>query len=508
MVFPARARDAVRPVKGDDDHVHRPASDFANDWVRKATSTTLDALTVLGYLSVRLWTWLIGFSRYRRFFAATAGLGISVTLVLLSVIAWHAIHLPSPSLADLRRQTNSIHIVDDKGRTLARRGERLNYLTTEQLPRHLIAAVLATEDRRFANHIGIDVVGLARATFINLRAGRYVQGGSTITQQLAKNVFLQPKRTMSRKIQELILSFWLEVRLSKKQILELYLNRVYFGGGAYGVEAAANRYFGKTALNLSVGESAVLAGLLKAPSRYSPQRDPARTLKRARVVLQNMIAAGVLTPEQAIAVMETPVNFVTTRPRKRARYANYAIDWINENLPEQVARASGDIVVHTTIDRDLQIYSQKLVSQSLDIDAMSRNASEAAVVLLDQNGGVKALVGGRSYKKSQFNRAVKAQRQPGSAFKPFVYAAAIEAGFTPDTIAYDEPITVKKWTPRNYKKTHVGQVTLRDALARSINTVAVRIYLEVGRSDVVKMAERLGIKSPLHTLPSLALGNC
>ncbi len=489
------------------------AHDLQNDVVarasaqdRESTSTTLDILMMIGHLAVSFWMWLVGLSRYRRIFAATAGLAITVTLVLASIIAWHAIHLPSPSLADLRRQTKSLHIVDVKGRTLARRGERHTYLTTEQIPQHLITAVLATEDRRFVNHIGIDVIGLARATFTNIRAGRYVQGGSTITQQLAKNVFLKPNRTMSRKIQELILSFWLEVRLSKKQILELYLNRVYFGGGAYGIESASNRYFGKPAQNLTLGESAVLAGLLKAPSRYSPQRDPALTLRRARVVLQNMIFAGAITQDEAIAVMQKPIHFVTSRPRKRLRHANYAIDWIYENLPEVIGQPKGDLVVHTTIDRDLQVQAQKLVRSRLDVEAMVRKAEEAAVVLLDHNGGVKALVGGRSYRKSQFNRAVKAHRQPGSAFKPFVYAAAVEGGFTPDTVAYDEPITIKKWTPQNYGKTHAGQVTLRRALAQSINTVAVRIYLEIGRSDVVKLAQRLGIHSQLHTLPSLALG--
>lgn len=492
--------------------VERDASFGPQSNPTRSTFSSFDTSLAMAFL-LAFWgaclafgRWLVGLARYRRFFAATAGLGISVTLVLATVIAWHAIQLPTPSLADLRRQTNSIHVVDVKGRTLARRGERHTYLTTEQLPQHLISAVLATEDRRFVNHIGIDVVGLMRATLRNIRAGRYVQGGSTITQQLAKNVFLQPKRTMSRKIQELILSFWLEVRLSKKQILELYLNRVYFGGGAYGIEAAANRYFGKPAHNLTLGESAVLAGLLKAPSRYSPQRDPARTLKRARVVLQNMIVTGAITHEEALGVMGKPIHFVTSRPRKRARYANYAIDWIYEKLPQAIANPKGDLVVHTTIDRDLQIRSQKLVGERLNMNAILRKADQAAVVLLDSNGGVKALVGGRSYKSSQFNRAIKARRQPGSAFKPFVYAAAVESGFTPDTVAYDEPITVKKWTPRNYGKTHRGQVSLRTALAQSINTVAVRIYLEIGRQQVVSLAERLGITSNLHTLPSLALG--
>ncbi len=473
---------------------------------RSTIAAFLDVMMMAGQCCINLWTRLARLSRYRKIFAATAGLGITSLLLLLSIIAYHAINLPTPSLADLRRQTNSIQILDAKGRTLARRGERHTFLKTEQIPQHFISAVLATEDRRFINHIGIDVIGLMRATVRNIRAGRYVEGGSTITQQLAKNTFLKPRRTMSRKIQELILAFWLEVRLSKKQILELYLNRVYFGGGAYGIEAAANRYFGKPAQKLTLGESAVLAGLLKAPSRYSPQRDPAVTLKRARVVLQNMIFAGAITQDQALAVMQRPIHFVTARPRKRMRYANYAIDWIYENLPEKIGRPAGDIIVYTTIDRDLQIHAQKLVSRSLDDEAMARKAREAAVILLDQNGAIKALVGGRSYQASQFNRAIKARRQPGSAFKPFVYVTAMESGFTPDTVAYDEPITIKDWTPRNYGKKHVGQVTLRNALALSINSVAVRIFLEVGRDEVVRTAKRLGIKSRLHTLPSLALG--
>ncbi|MGI9407717.1 MAG: transglycosylase domain-containing protein, partial [Hyphomicrobiaceae bacterium] len=459
-----------------------------------------------GRINSRFWRWPNGLAQCRRLFAATAGIGLTFLLLIVSVVTYHAIHLPTPSLADLRRQTTSIHIVDANGRTLARRGERLKFLKTEQIPNHLISAVLATEDRRFVNHIGIDVIGLTRAMLRNIRAGRYIEGGSTITQQLAKNVFLKPRRTMSRKIQELILAFWLEVRLSKKQILELYLNRVYFGSGAYGIEAAANRYFGKPAQNLTLGESAVLAGLLKAPSRYSPQRDPAVTLRRARIVLQNMIVTGAIKQEQALAVVKRPIHFVTSRPRKRMRYTNYAIDQVYEQLAEKIGEPAGNIVVQTTIDRDLQVHTQKLVADNLSIEARIRKADEAAVVVLDQNGAIKALVGGRSYQISQFNRAVKARRQPGSAFKPFVYTAAIEGGFTPDTIAYDEPITIKDWTPRNYAKKHRGPVTLRNALAHSINTVAVRIFLEIGRKEVVKIAERLGIRSRLHTLPSLALG--
>lgn len=515
---PAFERDSIPPGAVDPAidsarHHDRPRArsydgdgDVLGNLARSSASATVDfAHRAIGFVGT-LAAFARHLARYRKFFAATAGLGITALLVVVSIVTWHALHLPTPTLAELRRQSNSVHIVDARGRTIARRGELHTFVTLDEVPDHLVSAVLATEDRRFNRHIGVDVIGLARAMYRNIRAGRYVQGGSTITQQLAKNVFLKPNRTISRKIQELILAFWLESRLTKRQILELYLNRVYFGAGAHGIEAASKRYFGKPTHALTIGESAVLAGLLKAPSRFSPQRDPARTLRRARVVLANMIATGALTPARARAVMRTPIHFVTSRPRKRMRDANYAIDFIYEELAAKLDNPSGDLVVHTTIDRDLQVHAQRTVRNRLGIDALSRKASAAAVVLLDQNGGIKALVGGRSYADSQFNRATKARRQPGSAFKPFVYAAALEAGFTPDTIAYDEPITVKNWTPRNYGNRHVGAVTLRDALARSINTVAVRIYLEVGRSEVVSMAERLGIRSRLHTLPSLPLG--
>lgn len=409
-----------------------------------------------------------------------------------------------PSVVDgLDKRPPNITILAADGTVMAERGLRRGHIRLRHLPPYLVNAVLATEDRRFHSHFGVDPIGLLRATIANLRAGNVVEGGSTITQQLAKNLFLSSERTIARKAQEGILALWLETKFSKSQILELYLNRVYFGGGAYGVEAAARRYFAKSARHVTLSEAALLAGLLKAPSRYAPTRSIKRSEARATQVISNMVEAGLLTPSLALAALGAPAR---VRDPSGITGYEYAVDWIVELLPGFIGEQSGDLVIETTIDARLQTEAQARVDRIMAGHGILGKKGEAAVVVMDPSGGVKVLIGGRSYKRSQFNRAVKAMRQPGSAFKPFVYLAAVESGLHPETIAYDEPVSVNGWKPRNYSGEYQGAVTLRDGLAKSINSVAVRLTMEVGRWRVVRTARRLGINSPLHEKPSIALG--
>jgi penicillin-binding protein 1A len=380
---------------------------------------------------------------------------------------------------------------------------RRGHVRLDSLPPYLVQAVLATEDRRFYCHFGIDPLGLVRASFRNATAGTVVEGGSTITQQLAKNLFLSPKRTMARKLEEVIYAIWLEQRFTKDEILELYINRVYFGGGTYGVEAASQHYFGKPARDVTLPQAALLAGLLKAPSKYTPTRSVKLAASRVDEVLDNMVEAGFLSADAARSANEQPLNL--SAKGDETGYP-YAVDWVAELLPEYVDEKNSDLIVETTIDAGLQRVSQQALRQMLDEEGSARHASEGAVVVLDPSGGVKSLVGGRSYSTSPFDRAVKALRQPGSAFKPFVYLTALESGYTPDSLAYDGPTNIAGWSPKNYSGSYQGEVSLRDSLAHSINTVAVRLATEVGPSAVVRTAQRLGIHSKLQDNPSIALG--
>jgi penicillin-binding protein 1A len=426
-----------------------------------------------------------------------------VALVLGGAFLYFVARLPDPILLTLDDRPPNLTILASDGTVLAERGLRRGYVRLDRLPPYLPQAVIATEDRRFYNHLGVDPIGLVRAGFRNLTAGSVVQGGSTITQQLAKNLFLSPDRTMARKLEEAIYAIWLERRFTKGEILELYLNRVYFGGGTYGVEAAARRYFGRSARSVTLTQAALLAGLLKAPSRYAPTRSVELATTRVDVVLDNMVEAGFLSSEEAEAAAGEPLRLRTFSDETGYPYA---VDWVAETLPEVVGNAEGDLVIETTIDAGLQRAAQLTLRQTLDAEGKDLDVSEGAVVVLDTSGGIKALIGGRSYRSSSFDRAVKALRQPGSAFKPFVYLTALESGYTPDSIANDEPVAVGGWAPKNHTGTYRGAVTLRDSFAQSINTVAVKLADEVGRGNVVSTARRLGIRSELHSRPSLALG--
>ncbi len=411
--------------------------------------------------------------------------------------------LPDPMVAGLEKRPPNVTVLAADGTVMAERGMRRGHVRLKHLPPYLVNAVLAIEDARFHYHFGVDPIGLARAAWRNARAGAVVEGGSTITQQLAKNLFLTPERTIARKFQEMVLAVWLEAKFSKDEILELYLNRVYFGAGTYGVEGAARRYFGKSARHVSLAESALLAGLLKAPSRYAPTRNARRAEKRASIVLARMVDSKLLTPPEAMTALAAPAR---VRNPSGLNGHEYAVDWVAELLPELVADRESDLIVETTIDAALQRKAQQIVGLAIASNGGFVGAGQAAAVILDRKGAVRAMVGGKSYKRSQFNRAVKALRQPGSAFKPVIFLAGLEAGLRPDSVFPDAPVAINGWRPENYDRSYAGPVTLREALAKSINTVAVRLTMEVGRWRVIRTARRLGIASALHDRPSIALG--
>ncbi|MGQ0455635.1 MAG: transglycosylase domain-containing protein [Hyphomicrobium sp.] len=443
-----------------------------------------------------------------------ARIAVAVPLVLLGAAAvdmagmmvYYTIAFPHPMTMRNKERAPVVRILARDGSVLAERGAAHDFMPLDLLPRHVPAAVVATEDRRFFSHYGVDPVGLVRAFFANLRAGRFAQGGSTLTQQLAKNLFLTHDRTLARKLEEFGLALWLEMRLSKADILELYLNRVYFGGGAYGVEAASQRYFDKSARDLTLAEAAIIAGLLKAPSKYSPTSSPGAARARGRVVLAKMADVGVISRAEEQRALADRVVFDAPKSSVQSGGFDYAVEFVLERLPPLVSGGHAEVVVETTLDADLQRRASEIVAASLDKQGTALGASQGALVVLDPDGGIRALVGGKRYADSQFNRAVKARRQPGSAFKPIVYLAALESGMTPETMAYDLPLTIGQWSPRNDNGQFLGEISLRRALAQSVNTVAVRTIRQVGVRKVIAAAQRLGVQSELRDDPSLALG--
>jgi penicillin-binding protein 1A len=395
----------------------------------------------------------------------------------------------------------SLYAANDE--LIARRGRRGGQpLQYKDFPPALVQAVTAIEDRRFFSHFGLDPRGLLRAFGANILAGRTVQGGSTLTQQLAKNVFLTPERTYKRKIQELLLAFWLEAQFSKQDLMALYLNRVYFGAGAYGVQAAAETYFNRPVQSLSIGEAAMLAGLLKAPTRYAPTHNPEAAQARAMVVLGAMREVGHIDDADVAALANQPVRIVN----RSSDAAHYAVDWTLGQLSDFVGRPRADLDIITTLDPRLQLAAERSIKAVLNRHGEARNASQAAMVVLSPEGAIRAMVGGKSYAESTFNRATMAKRQPGSSFKPIVYLAALENGLEPSRQYEDGPISVGDWQPKNYDETYRGPVSAQAALAQSVNTVAVQVSEETGRPKVIDMARRLGISSRLRPHPSLALG--
>ncbi len=420
-------------------------------------------------------------------------------------LAWCAYDLPGLDRLNALRGRPSVALIAIDGSLIASYGDfhGANVLLRD-LPPHLPAAILATEDRRFYGHFGVDPVGLARAIYINIREGELVQGGSTITQQLAKNVFLTPERTLHRKGQEMLLAFMLERNFTKDQILELYLNRVYFGAGAYGVDAAARKYFQKPAAEVTLIEAAMLAGLLKAPSRFNPFNDKDQAKARARLVIRNMLAAGHLgeAEAEAAATLSTPV----LAPGARGQIGRHFADWVVDQVASYVGYGQADLVVDTTLDPAMQRLAEIEVERIMAAEGPAMNASQAALVAMTPDGAVRAMVGGTDYRMSQFNRATQAQRQPGSAFKTFVYLAAFEHGLTPESRFFDGPIAIGDWRPGNYQDKYLGEVDLRQAFARSLNSVAVQVSERVGRENVIEAAARLGLTDKLDAVPALALG--
>jgi penicillin-binding protein 1A len=439
----------------------------------------------------------------RLFYWATV-LGLWAAIAVVGIMVWAGAHLPPIQSLEIPRRPPTIEITGLDGSVLAMRGEMPGAnVALKDLPPFLPNAFIAIEDRRFYSHYGVDPLGILRAAVANILHRGVSQGGSTLTQQLAKNLFLTQERTLTRKLQEVELAIWLERKHSKAEILELYLNRVYFGSGAYGVEAAAQRYFGKSAKNITLPEAAMLAGLVKSPSRLAPNRNPEGAEKRAGIVLAAMADAKLITEAQAQASIGHPSYHVKAAG---AGTINYVADWIGEVLDDLVGQIEQDIVVETTIDPKLQAVAEAAVIDELAAKSVKYNVSQGALVAMSPDGSVRAMVGGRNYAESQYNRAVTAKRQPGSAFKPFVYLTAIEAGLTPDTTRQDAPLDIRGWKPENYGHEYFGAVTLTQALAMSLNTVAVRLGLEVGARNVVRTAHRLGISSKLEANASIALG--
>jgi penicillin-binding protein 1A len=431
-------------------------------------------------------------------------LGVWGLIFAAAFFAVFAIDLPDTSkLTEVKRQP-SVTYLDRSGAVVAVRGsQNAPPVDLDKLPPYVPKAFIAIEDRWFYWHVGFNPWGIARSQLWNMRhPGGPLRGGSTITQQLARNLFLTPAQTYRRKAQELILAIWLEAKFSKKEILELYLNRVYFGAGAYGIELASQRYFDKPASKLTLGEAALLAGMMKGPSRYSPLSAQDRAQKRATVVLNEMVEQHYITAEEREAAFAQKVRVNQTLASQRAQYFT---DWVDGQVRTLVGEPTEDLVVETTLDLPIQAAAEQAVRRGVDA-AKGQGVQQAALVAIDGEGRVRAYIGGRSYADNQFDRATMARRQAGSSFKPFVYLTAMEAGRTPATMAVDEPFRIGNWEPKNYTGRYLGPMTLQTALSQSINTVAARLANEVGTGNVAATARRLGISSPIQLEPSMALG--
>lgn len=372
----------------------------------------------------------------------------------------------------------------------------------DELPEFVPDAIVATEDRRFYSHFGFDIISFTRAMATNILKGRYAQGGSTISQQVAKNLFLTPQKSIKRKVQELILAFWLEHKFTKEQILTLYLNRVYLGSGTYGIEAASNKYFQKTSRDLNLKEAAIIAGMLKAPSRYNPISSAKRANERAKVVLSLMLETNQISSKQMkkALVMRTGGEI-----SDKVQGARHFADWTYSEVNAYIGEREVDIYVSTTLDQEMQQRAEKVLTETIKTNK-NKNVTQGAVVILDKSGAVKAMVGGVDYNKSQFNRATQSLRQPGSAFKPFVYITALQNGYTRDSIITDAPISIGKWKPENYDKKYYGEVSLDKALTQSLNLATINLSEAVSRTKIIRNAKKMGLTTDIANTPSLALG--
>lgn len=425
---------------------------------------------------------------------------------LFSIYILYIFHdLPNiDDLEELQRE-RKVTILDNEGNILANFGDLYgNYIYYYEIPRDLRNAVIATEDRRYFEHWGVDPLGIIRAAYVNFKAGYTVQGGSTITQQLAKIVFLTPKKTLKRKIQEALLALQLEYKYSKQQILAIYLNRVYLGAGLYGIDAASKYYFGKNVKNLNLYESAIIAGLLKAPSKFSPTNNIELSGQRAYQVLLNMYDEAFISKHQLMEASKNPVNIETQMMGSIRRH--YFTRWIYEQIPHYISDRKSDIIVKTTLNLKFQKIAEKILRQKLNNISAKRQVEQGAVVILDKTGRILTMVGGKDFSSSSFNRVTQAKRQAGSAFKLFVYAAAMQAGYTPTDKMTDENITYGDWNPQNFHKNYLGLITLEEAFKKSINTIAVKLAHKVGIHNVIRIAKDLGIKEYIEPNLSIALG--
>ncbi|WP_174286542.1 transglycosylase domain-containing protein [Sphingomonas bacterium] len=428
-------------------------------------------------------------------------LGLAVVGAIALGVAVYIAEDQLPSFEQLKSSPNGqmirVHAAD--GTVIVSLGPSYGeWLSYGQIPDIMRAATISVEDRRFRSHPGVDPIGVARSVEVRLQRGRWVQGGSTITQQLARNVFLSSQKKFGRKVREWVLALAIERKFSKDEILELYLNKVYYGGGAYGIDAASRKFFGHGADHLSLAEAAVIAGLVKAPSNYSPTADVQAAIGRAGVVIKTMEETGVITPEQGA---DADVAGLKLAPESKQNSARYFTDWALPQLDTLIDETQAPLEVWTTLDLNMQRVADAAIRQNVP------PGTQGALVTLDRDGGVRAMVGGTDYVTSNYNRATQAIRQPGSAFKLFVYLAALEAGKKPEDMIVDEPVTIDGWSPRNDSRRFNGQVTLRTAFAFSINTVAAKLGQEVGFSTVADMARRFGITTPVNTHPSMVLGS-
>jgi penicillin-binding protein 1A len=447
----------------------------------------------------------LGIRVFRFLFKWTLVLGLWAFIGLCGLFAYYGSEISDIIESPHFERKNAMIFKDRNDKIIARYGEIKGHtVNIQDLPSHLIYAIIATEDRRFYEHPGIDIQGITRAMVTNIVKGRLSQGGSTITQQLAKNLFLSHERTIKRKVQEIILSVWLENRLTKDEILSAYLNRVYFGSGAYGVDAASRIYFNKDVKDISVSEAALIAGLLKAPSRYSPLANPEKAKKRTQVVLKLMKTQGFPASDEMPQVIKHEID-------NAGHYKDnvrYFTDWVKQNVPAHIGIEEGSSIrtITTTLDLPLQKYADQVMQKVLDA-GQERNVTQGAFIIMAHNGEILAMGGGRNYNASQFNRATQAYRPPGSAFKPIVFLTAYMNGYNPSDEIEDSPIKDKEYTPSNFEGKEYGTLTLNDALTLSVNTATVRLAQDVGLKDVIKTAHKIGIKTDLNHDLSLALGS-
>ncbi len=426
-----------------------------------------------------------------------------VSIICGGYIFYCWITLPDISKAIERTRLPATTILTESGQEIESYGGVYSEIVyAEDLPSYVRDAVISTEDRRFYSHFGFDFVSFGRAMVVNLIHRRYVQGGSTITQQVSKNLFLTPEKNIKRKVQELLMAFWLEKKFTKNQILTLYLNRVYMGAGTYGIEAASQKFFHKSSHDINMMEASILAGLLKAPARYNPISNKKRAVERATVVLQNMVDNRKITEKQKILALKMPIG----NNKYNFDGGKYFADWVYNEVNAYIGERDIDINVYTTLDGKLQKAAETILQQAVAANHKN-NVTNGAIVVIDNSGAVKAMVGGISYRNSQFNRAVQALRQPGSSFKTFVYLAALEDGFEPDDTIEDKPIAIGKWKPENYDKRYYGKVSVKDAFRRSLNLATIDLSNRISKQKIIELAHKMGISTPINNAPSMPLGS-